>query len=101
MAELIDGRGGESSIHAQRRVRREQQPRAAAPAERNSKCGFTVRVESDDQISDVYDLELMAASDHLKMQWISVILEVVKEQLASTQPRARQRRDVRTPAQLV
>ena len=59
----------------------------AMPAESNSKCGFTVRVESDEQISDVYDLELMAPSDHLKMQWISGILEVVKEQLASAQPK--------------
>jgi hypothetical protein len=59
----------------------------AKPAESNSKCGFTVRVESDEQISDVYDLELMAPSDHVKMQWISGILEVVKDQLASAQPK--------------
>jgi len=51
----------------------------AKPVESSSRCGFTVRLESDERVSDVYDLELMAPSDHEKMQWIAGILEVVKE----------------------
>ena len=59
---------------------------SAKPAESNSKCGFTVRVESDERVSEVYDLELMAASDHDKMLWISGILQVVHEQESAAAP---------------
>ena len=55
----------------------------AKPAESNSKCGFTVRLESDERVSDIYDLELMASSEHDKMHWIAGILELVKERLTT------------------
>ena len=57
------------------------------PAESNSKCGFSVCVESDERVSDVHDLELMTPSEHDKMQWITGILEVVKEQMHMLAPK--------------
>ncbi len=59
----------------------------AKPAENNSKCGFSVCVESDERVSDVYDLELMAPSEQEKMQWITGILEVVKDQMHTVAPK--------------
>jgi len=59
----------------------------AKPAENNSKCGFSVCVESDERVSDVYDLELMAPSEQEKMQWITGILEIVKDQMHAVAPK--------------
>ena len=56
------------------------------PADKNSGAGFTVRVEGDKRMSEVYDLALLAASEVDKRQWIAGILEVIASQAASLTP---------------